>query len=204
MTEIKNYTPDESLYAFGTDAYLKIDSTENSGCHTVNIEMRAGKRLQGQQGLQTDDSVVPINIQLDIFELVSLAGVLLGHIPQLKIRRNSKFIEIKRQVDFNTQGASCYVVGSGEGRNLCVPLTSSRIFCASLLCVSRLNKNHPGMPVSAILDSLAATGLSGNEIERTHEPRHRIEKKEVLSFGDREIPMPTSTDPGRQIPRRNT
>lgn len=204
MSEAQNYTPGESLYVFGGDASLKIDATTNNKINTLNLELTAGERISGKSGLSTDHSLGSINIQLDIFELVALAGVFLGHLAQFSVRRNGKFIEVKRQIDYKTGGVSCYVSGSSGSLNLGVPITSSRVFYASMLCMSRLSKNHPEVPMSALLDSLAGTGLSGNEQKRKHEaPLTAHSNSPQIANSDREIPIIHSNDPARKIPARS-
>lgn len=206
MNDFQNYTPGESLYVFGKDATLKLDATFSGSdkTPTINIELQAGKRLPGKPGLVSDHTRLPVNIQLDTFELVALTGVFLGHLNQTSIVRNTKYIEVKRQKDFKTGGASCYVVGKGEDISLGVPIISSRVFCASMLCLSRLSLLHPGVPMSALLDSLAGAGLSGNEQVRTddtHSPNRSHYQTPLL---EREIPEIHSDDPARRMRTTST
>ena len=199
MKQIQNYIPNEVLFAFSSTAFIKIDETENDGVPTVNLVMCAGEKEPGRSGVSTDNSVDSINIQLDIFELVNLTAVFLGHQSQIKISRKNKTVEIKRQTDA-LGTVSCYAVGIVSNLKLQVSITSGRIFCASMLCMSRLQKMHPNIPVQALMDGLAGTGLTGKETARTEKDDKVIQARPV-HFEHREIPNIDSRDPARSMPK---
>ena len=192
MSEFKNYTPGEVLYVFGSSAYLKMDATKNNGDPTINIEMNAAERAPNRKGVVADRSIAPINVQLDIFELVSVTAVLLGFSTRIDINRGAKRLEIERQID-KSGGVSCYVSGKTSTNRFDVPIPSSRIFFASMLCLSRLQILHGGTSPASLREILSCVMPSGNEIE----PRKSLMTPDT----HRDIPIISSNDPARRPPR---
>lgn len=208
MNDQKNYSPGEVLWVFGNDGVLKIDGTFNkqTNIQTVNLEISRGVRSPGHPGVSIDKAHGSVNIQLDVFELVSFAGVLLGHLPEMRVARNSSSIEVRRQHGPNG-AASCYFYGKSPSGSVGVPMSSARIFCAAMLCMSRLSLLHPGTPMNTLFECMAGTGLTGREAgqhksaSQDRSPRTPNALESDTSSRSMDIPVPASTDPARTPPR---
>ena len=128
--------------AYGRSAAMTLEASTADDGETVNIEVAP----RTEAGVQWASKVV---VQASASELVLLAGLFLGLIPHLQLKRPGKGIDLERQ-----PGIVFVKATAGAGRLYALPVTAADSYYVGSVILEQLGRHTPGLPSELLMAQL--------------------------------------------------
>jgi hypothetical protein len=131
------------LHLYGNSAAVTLEGTQKGALSTLNID------IAPKPDNHNVDWSQKITLQLSFDEMVCVAGVFLGYVPEFSCKRPSKGISFQRQ-----PGKVFVSASSGAGHIYGIPLTIGDCVQCSDFILARISENCVGQSSDLLLASI--------------------------------------------------